>query len=434
MTWTRPFRRWIAPAVVGNLVTLLLLCGHAGAQLLSSYFPEGVPGYAAAPGVTVLSRAHPEFDPLGIRSGPFMLWPKLETSVGYDSNVLASGHPRGSWTLRTQPSLLLASGWSRDAFGAFVSLADTRYTGLPAQDRTDGTVSVGGSVDIGRDRLTLAAAHITQHQDRSGLDAVAADKPVPLTIEDVRGSYAMPFGRWTVTPNWETSDWRFGEATIGGLPASQAFRNRLVLQGGVTARYEWAPSRNLLFVARLINQHYPRTLPGQPTEDSTGYQVLFGFDYDDDTVWRYRVLLGGEARQFAAFRSHNSFIVEAEASWTPSAMTTVSATLSRTIEDAAQEGVAGFTYTSARLRVDHEYLRNVILSAAIGLQRAEFLQGGGTQFGTVAGLGATWLANRNVHVSATFDMSGVSGARTQPGGSSGDYQRRLALLTVRLGL
>ena len=49
-------------------------------------------------------------------------------------------------------------------------------------------------------------------------------------------------------------------------------------------------------------------------------------------------------------------------------MTTVTATLTRSIEDAAQEGIVGYTYTRARLVLDHEYLRNVLLQASASVQ------------------------------------------------------------------
>jgi hypothetical protein len=431
---TNLWQRWAGLAAAALTAAGFGLCGHAAAELLSSYFPEGVPGYDAAPGVTVLSRSHPDFDPLGIRMGAFMLRPRLETSIGYDDNVLAGGQRRGSWMARTQPSLLFGSDWSRHALGGYVSLSDTRYPGVPAQGRTDETVSLGGALDIGRDHLTLAAAHVSQHQDRSGLDAVPADKPVPVTVDDVRASYDASFGRWTLTPNMEASSWRFGSATILGLPASQAFRDRNVLQGGVTTRYEWAPSRNLLLVTRALSQGYPNPVPGQAKQDSIGYQLLAGLDYNRDEVWRYRVLLGGETRRFAAFRSHDSLIFEAETIWSPSALTTVRGSLSRAIEDAAQEGVAGFTATSARLGVDHEYFRNVILSAAVGLQRAAFLESGGTQNRYTVGFGVTWLVDRSIRISAAYDMSSVTGSRSQAGGVTGDYDRRLALITLRLGL
>jgi hypothetical protein len=74
--------RFSFPRLCGLAVGVFAVCavayGSLRAELLSTYFPTGVPGYGAAPGVTVLSRARPEFDPLGVRAGSFMLYPKLE--------------------------------------------------------------------------------------------------------------------------------------------------------------------------------------------------------------------------------------------------------------------------------------------------------------------------------------------------------------------
>jgi hypothetical protein len=431
---TGPKRYWAVWATLATMTVSLGAGGRAGAVLLSELFPEGVPGFDAAPGVTVLSRSRPAFDPLGIRAGAFMLWPQLEEAAGYDDNVLAGTQHRGSWTVQTRPSLLINSDWSQGVFGAYVSASDTRYPELPDQGRTDATGSIGGTIDIGQDKLTLAAAHVQQHEDRSQLDAVPSDRPITVQIDDARASYALSSGRWTMTPSLEASRWQYGNTTIQGVPASQAYRDRDVVQGGTTVRYDWEPLRSLLFVVRATDQRYTNQPSGQASENSTGYQALAGFDYDDNAVWRYRVLLGGETRQFASYRPHTDFIAEMEATWSPSGMTTVHGTLSRSIEDAAQEGVTGFTYTVARLTIDHEYLRNVLLSASAGLQRADFLQGGGTQNGYSAGVGTTWLVNHQMRLSATYDLTGVAGSHTTTTLVSGDYARQVMLLTLRLGL
>src|SRR6516225_10257758 len=82
------------------------------AQLLSDYFPSGIPGYGEAPGVTVASRTRPDFDPPGVRVDSFMLHPQLDEGLGYDSNVFGSGNGAlGSWLLGTHPSLLVGSDW-----------------------------------------------------------------------------------------------------------------------------------------------------------------------------------------------------------------------------------------------------------------------------------------------------------------------------------
>ena len=39
------------------------------------------------------------------------------------------------------------------------------------------------------------------------------------------------------------------------------------------------------------------------------------------------------------------------------------------------------------------------------MQHADFLQGGGQSNGVTLGAGATWLMNRNVRLSATYDFT-----------------------------
>ncbi len=115
-------------------------------------------------------------------------------------------------------------------------------------------------------------------------------------------------------------------------------------------------------------------------------------------------------------------------------MTTVTATLSRSFEDAAQEGVAGFVYSSAKLTIDYEWRRDVLLQASAGAQRADLLGGGGRQTALRGGLGATWLVNRRVRLIATYDVLGSNGTGAQASGLGGNFTRSIGLLTVRLGL
>jgi hypothetical protein len=206
------------------------------------------------------------------------------------------------------------------------------------------------------------------------------------------------------------------------------------VEGGATIRYDWAPLRSLLVMVTSTDQHYLNNIYGQPSEDSTGYQTLFGIDYDDNAVWRYRVLLGVETRHFAAYRAHTDFVTEMDATWSPSGLTTVRGSLTRTIEDAAQEGVAGFTYTAVRFTIDHEYLRNLLVSASAGLQRADFLRGGGGQNAHAAGAGITWLVNRSMRLSATYDLTGVAKFGTVTTNLGDNYARQIALITLRLAL
>ena len=190
-----------------------------------------------------------------------------------------------------------------------------------------------------------------------------------------------------------------------------------------------------MLVVRAIGQDYTRTPAGQPSPNSNAYQVLAGLDYDDNSVWRWRLLAGGEARRFASplYPQQNTLIAEAGVGWSPSGLTTVTAVVSRDTEDAAQEGVSGLVYSSARLTIDHEYLRDLLFKASIGLQRADFFQGG-HQTGTTAGLGVTWVMKRNARLLFTYDWTDLRGSSIPTEAAVNGYSRGVGLVTLRLGL
>jgi hypothetical protein len=317
-----------------------------------------------------------------------------------------------------------------------VSADNERYLDLPKQTYTNWTASLGGSVAVGRDQLTLAASHFDLHESRTDLDALPTDAPVNYHVNDVRVGYTISLDRISLTPSLAFTSYTYDNTTIFGVPTSQAYRNRDVIEGDVTTRYELSPQRNLLLVTRVLGQHYTDPQPGTPTLNSTSYEMLVGLSDDSDAVWRYHVLLGWEMRAFAAsqYQTHQAPIAEGEVIWNPSGMTTVTATLTRSIEDAAQEGIAGYTYTAVRLAVDHEYLRNILLHGSVGAQRADFLQGGGTANDVTFGAGVTWLINRNVRLSATYDFTDQRGTSNPTLQTTGDYTRSIALLTLRFGM
>jgi hypothetical protein len=413
------------------------LAGKATADIISALLPEGIPGYGTGPAVTVATRLHPEQQPLGLREGPYLATPSLETAIGYSSNALPGPYRRGSWQLITQPALGIAADLAPDQAAAAIALRRTAQPSLPGQSRTDVTATAGATLARGNDQLTLAAAHVTRHEDGGQLDTLPTDRPTEVRIDDIRTTFTRTSGRWTIAPAIEAANWAYGRASFLGVPADQSYRDRIVAQGGVTLRYELAPLRTLVLLAQAIGQDYTNTPQGQPSPDSIAYQLLAGIDYDDDTVWHWRALLGVETRRFAAsaFRTQDNLIAEAALGWSPDGMTSVTATLSRETGDAAQSGTSGATYTAARLALDRECLRNLILRAYLGWQRADYFQGA-SQSGTLAGIGLTWVLNRTVRLALTLDQTDLQGvpAATPTAAPLQGYSRTSTLLSVKLSL
>ncbi len=414
---------------------------RAYAQYVPGEFPVGVPGYDEELGVTVVSRLRPLYEQQGIRLGDFLVQSSLDQSFGYNSNVLGLSSGRGSPVIETNPSLSVNSDWGRDALGANVSVNNSQYLATPNQNTTDWTAALGGAYTIGRDDLTLSYAHLQLHESPTSVGAPPTTTPIPFTVDDIRSSYRLRLGSLQITPNVDVSLFRYGSATIPGQPTSQSFRDANEVRGGTSFRYALTDQGSLLFTIEGIKSEFPHQQPGQPALSSTSVLAMGGIDYQYDGIWRYQFLIGAEARYFESsqFKTQVAPIARAALIWTPTETTTVTATLLRTIEDPNQIS-SGYTYTTAALRVDHEYLRNVLLNAQVGIDRAAYLQNGGTQTAYTAGAGVTWLINRRMSLTTQYTYTTLSSPVAQsstssPGafGTAGGSQHVL-LVTMHFGL
>jgi hypothetical protein len=109
-------------------------------------------------------------------------------------------------------------------------------------------------------------------------------------------------------------------------------------------------------------------------------------------------------------------------------LTTITATATRAIQDAAAEFAESYTYDEGRLSIDHELLRNLLLHAYVDFQRADYQQGGGYEIVQSAGASATWLMNRNMRLAGSYDYT------TKHAASYGTISESIVMLRLMLGI
>ena len=226
-----------------------------------------------------------------------------------------------------------------------------------------------------------------------------------------------------------------------GTPVNLGFLDRNAFAGGVTNRYSLSDEGGVLVVLRGVSSQYTAQQPGAPNNDSTSFLLLAGLDYQAKSVWRYRLLVGVEVREFAdnQFATRTAPIAEGSVIWQPTGLTTVTGSLSRQIEDPQSAGTNGYVLTQARLAVDHELRRDIILQARVGAQYAQYLQGG-AQTNVTTGLSANWLMNRNMRLSFDCDFTKQIGSNSSSTTNnpttltSGAYNQNIVALRLHLAL
>lgn len=423
----------------------------AQAQLLNQFIPDYAPGLTGTP-EDVQARTQPEFDPRGVRYGAFTIRPQVNESLGYDSNVDGLRGGKGSLAEGTQVSIDAASDWVQHGVTAQIGVDDQRYPQRPIQSFTAWNAGLGGKYQFGADTLAGSYTHLNAVQTPRDLASETAI-PVPFQVDDGSLGYTLQGrGRVSLTPGVDVASYRFGNTPIvtglgaqGGVAPTalgQGWQDRVVVQEGVTGRVELSPQRALIAVLRGTEVGFHALPGGLADRNSNGFSVLAGLDYPRTGLFRYRVLVGYQERDFAAaaFAPIRSPVIEASVTWTPRRTTTVTATARREIDDSSYLTYAAYVATDVRVGIAHELRRNVVLTGFGEYQRSDagtnsqsaggglvpFAAGQQSVYST--GAGATWLVSRVVRLGGSLQFV------DRQAGPQLSFTEYVGLVTLGVGL
>jgi hypothetical protein len=414
-----------------RLALALGLAGAVSADALAQFSPEDTER-----GVTVRNRPRPEYDPIGLRVGSFVVRPSLRLDTVFDDNVLASGRRQVSDVIiRTTPQVDVRSDWGRHGVTALAVVDDRRYLDNPDESYLNWRVTGGGRYDISRfQHVDIRAGAARFHQQRDDPDDFGSVRPIGIDERFIGGGYFVRENRLALRLDALLNTLRYDDADVRNaagqvVQTSQAFRNRDLYLLTATASYEVAPLRRLLLVTRGNQRDYvdePGT-PGTFTRDSKGFELLGGVDADYDGIFSYRVLLGYLRQEYDApnLPTVSAPTGEVALLWNPTTLTTLTFRAERRVEETIRNNASSYVRTIGTVRVDHELDRNILLDASLIYRLDEFegiSRDDKTVFLTV---GASWLLNRNVRLGASYTRS-----HGDLGGGQPDYDRNVFLLRI----
>ena len=199
----------------------------------------------------------------------------------------------------------------------------------------------------------------------------------------------------------------------------------------LSGRIDMAASPDAAFFVQVTgNERTYDEAPPPPgaRRDSRGMEYLLGANFELSTLVRGEVAVGYIEQSFdqPAFGDVSGFGARAQLEWFPSQLTTVQVAAGRTIEDTPVTGAGAFVANSASLAVDHELLRNLILTGTANYGQDDFDELGRTDERWGAGFSGTYLVNRNFGI--TLGASHASRSSDAIGGQNYDVNR--LILTV----
>ncbi len=385
-------------------------------------------------GDTVASRPRPEYDPLGVRAGSFLIFPQLSAFQGYNSNVFASENDvKDDFFFNLIPAVSVQSDWNRHALNFSSGASYTKYYEFTRQDYTDYFVSGNGRIDITRDAaLFLGGGYARQHELPGSPDfQTEAREPTPYDVTNGFGRYVQQFGRFRATLDGAVDyfDYKNGTAE-NGSSINNNDDDRLVYSGGPRIGYEVYPNYEV-FVRAAGNRRAYDDTDGVPTPDrsSSGYTAVTGVSLDLGGIV-FGEIYAGYLQQFYDNNDFNTIGgVDAGLglTWNATPLTTVTTRVARQVNDTTQTNASGIFTTQAGIDVDHELLRNLILNANFAYVNDDYDSIDRTDNFYVGGIGARYLITRNFNASLGYRFV----QRNSSGSDDvNDYTRNL----VRIGL
>ena len=421
----RGLRRGAVAVLVGTVPVGALPPG-AAAQTVA---PQDV-----ARGVTVQNRARPDFDPLGMRLGSFRLDGAVEAGGGYDSNVYGRQRNVKSSGYATEAGVLsLNSDWTQHALGASGSTQSRQYLTRNALDWTDYNVGGFGRYDFSANtNLEMRYRHYREHLDVYNFDVQTAGivQPVPYDSDEVAVTGTTRLNRFGLLATGVYRTYRFEDVFIGGVRnkvSQQSFNSAVGAFGG---SYAIADGRYVTAVMRFQDLSYTNSI--STGRDSFTYEALVGFQYDFDGVWQGRAAIGWRHRDYRSpnIKPLEGLAAEGSLTWQPTRLTTVTANVSRTIEESIRANAVSYTRTTGGIRVDHELLRNVIIMGDVRLDQRAYQAPNQTATDLVFTAGPRWLINRNLSLSASYSYA----RRVQTSGGIQEYDRNVLELRLRVAI
>lgn len=398
-------------------------------SLLAASLIAAMPMHAMAQEIdrsaSVRERPRAEYDPLGLRFGAFNLHASLDLAAGATDNIFATETGAQSDTVFTiGPRARLTSDWVRHQVMVEAGAEFANYSDFSSEDHETGYLGAAARLDVGRDTRVRFDGRISEEvEPRTDPDALTFGGPVEYSRRALGAEIEHTLNRIRLRGRVATVEYDYDD--VGAI--DQDFRDSTENSLGLRVDAEIAPRIGVLFEA-IADE---RELKNLPTLNSEGRTYRAGLSVSFTDVMYGEFAIGQFERDYDYGGSVDGTAIAARLEWNVTQMTTLNFSADRSVEDTGATVGLPYVQTQYRASVDHELLRNLIVSAGVSAGERDYEIVDRTDEFIAADVGLDYLVNRRVVLYGRYrfdsqDSSGFNRYR--------DYDVNTALIGVRLRL
>ena len=449
---------------------LIAASGYAVAQI-----PTPVPAYpgnalgpaAVGPeGTTVLNRPRPDYDPLGIRLGSFIVHPSVGLTETFDSNVFATqNNAKSDFYTTENPGVSVASDWNRHSLAFTATGQFKQYATHSSEDVNNAATDLRGRYDISNGQYFIAdGGYALQHEDRASPDSTVNQlHPTEYHVTGGYFAYVHELTRIGFRVDSTVTSYDFNsQFTQFGVLVPENDRDRIEYVVAPRASYEFIPGYQAFVRAvgnlRRYNQQDQTLLHPDPADfrivrpsarrNSQGYEVDAGTAIEVTRLITAEIYFGFLHQEYQAqsspgelFHNFNGPAFGGNVLWNVTPLTSLKGSFSQSVAETtlvvatptlanpfAETAASGSRETNVQLTAEHELLRNVLLTGSVGYVHDAYSEINRTDDTFGGTVGARYLMNRNIRLTAD-----VSYSKRDSNVAGAGYERVLGIVGAAIG-
>lgn len=350
-------------------------------------------------------REEDAFAPLGIRTGSFVLRPRLEQGIGWTSN--AAGAPGGDASVFSETTLRIdaQSDLARHAASFATDMSWRKSLSGEEIDEIEGGVSGRVDLDLAHELSAFAAAGYRVDPESAstpGTVAASVSRPLRHTL-DASAGLSRDAGLLRLGVTGALTREMFGDAELAdGTTVSQRERDSTLATATLRAGYAVSPAL-MPFVEAEVGRRFhdlERDSAGY-ARSADRYALRGGVALDLGEKLSGEVSAGWltERPDDDRLDAISGLSVAGNLAWSPVRGTIVGLSASTAVEGATAPGITGSLLYSATLSARRELRSNLTGEASAGLDWRDY-SGGGNDLVLRGEASLTWWMNRYAGITA----------------------------------
>ena len=378
-------------------------------------------------GPVVLDRPSPEFDPLGVRFGGFLVFPELTVIAGYNSNLFADPEVVvGDQFVETRPALRLRSQWSRHELDVDIDGSFRRHFSETTENRDDGSLRVGGQIDMTRALRVNARLLVSRETEDRGTvnDEGLIESPRSLNRFEGSLEVAQDFDQLRLGLTAAAFRRNF-------LSEEDADRDRTDYRLTPRLEYEVSPSFRVFTATQLEARRFETVVDTNLDSVNYGFDLGTVFDINDLITGLVQVGVARTDFDDAELIDQTNLTTLGQVIWVPTPLSTVRLNFERSVVPTSVADAGSRTRTATRVLVEHDLRRNLTLALEADYRVDDFEEESDDDAFSdnrlSLGAAAEWRLNRWLGVELAYEFADRSS--TDP---SREFTRNQVFLRLNL--